>query len=270
MKKLVVIADYGNDSLACCEVKIAVEGFLKDPGGINVSFVNSTISTIHTAFLLAQIVNTEELYGRPSETVYFINCDPRIQTKEKIEKAKGADGLIIRLTSGIYITGPNAGYSFSLIKKKIDELYIYSPLLKGSQFRSRDLYARVIAHLMDYLQDELDLEETHTNIIPELKNFYVGHIDNFGNIKTTIPHEYIKGKYEFNENVDVLIGGVGKKAKFVTNLFGEKPGVLVIYPGSSGVKDNPYLELAVRIGENYKSAESFFNHPFPGAVIEIK
>ena len=55
---------------------------------------------------------------------------------------------------------------------------------------------------MDYLGDELELEEISANIIPELDQFYIGHIDNFGNIKTTIVEEDFKGKYEY--------GGISK------------------------------------------------------------
>jgi hypothetical protein len=34
-----------------------------------------------------------------------------------------------------------------------------------------------------------------------------------------------------------------KKSKYVDNLFGGEVGELVLYPGSSGKKDNPYLKF---------------------------
>ena len=51
MKKLIVIADWANDSLTCQELRSTVAGYLKDPDKANISFVASIPSTIHTAFL---------------------------------------------------------------------------------------------------------------------------------------------------------------------------------------------------------------------------
>jgi len=273
MKKLIVISDWAGDSLNRQEFKSAVEGFLQTATNLNLSFVCSTPSTIHTAFLLSQIVQIEERYGRPLETVIFQNTDPRLQTQAPLEKAKGAEFIVIRLRSGIYLCGPNAGYDFSLARDKIDEVYLYPDLDKGSQFRSRDLYARVCAHLVDELEDELELEETERNIIPVLVGRYVAHIDNHGNIKTTIKHADLKGKYEYGEMVEIVINKICKKAKFVSNLFGGTSGELVIYPGSSGSKDNPYLEISVWrhfTEKNHTTGLHEFNFPLPGAAVEIK
>lgn len=273
MKKLIVVADWADgDSLENQEVKSAIEGFVKDPSGINMNFVFSTPSTIHTSFLVAQVVQTEERYGHPLNTVLFQNTDPRIQTKESVEKAKGADFIVIKLKSGMYVCGPNAGFDFSMLKSKIDEVFNYKNLDKGSQFRSRDLYSRVCAHLMDSMEDELDLEEAPNSIIPELEGYFIGHIDDYGNMKTTIKHSDLKGKFEHGESVTVEINKVVKKAKFVTNLFGGVPGELVIYPGSSGIQDDPFLEITVWrhfTEQNPTTGVHAFNHPRPGAKIKL-
>jgi len=245
MKKLIVISDWVDDSLTCAEFSIAVLGFLNNPTEPKISFVSSSPSTIHTSFLINQIVETEERFGRPLETVIFQNTDPRIQSRQPVKAAQGAKFLVVRLKSGIYLCGPNAGYNFSMIKDRIEEVFIYEGFDKGSQFRSRDLYSRVCAHLMEAMEDELDLEEVSVDIIPNLRGFYIGHIDNFGNIKTTITKEDLKGKVEYKEFVKIKIGKIVKRVKYVDNLFGGVPGELVIYPGSSGKKDNPYLEISI-------------------------
>ncbi|MDH7476151.1 MAG: SAM-dependent chlorinase/fluorinase [Microgenomates group bacterium] len=267
MRKLIVVADWSADSLSCQEFKISFEGFLKDDRGLNLSFVESTPSTIHTAFLLAQVVETTERYGKPLETVIFQNTDPRIGMKK-------GEFLVIKLKSGIYLAGPNAGYDFSLIKEKIDEAFVYQGLQSNSQFRSRDLFSRVCAHLIEEMEDELELEEIHLNLIPELKGFYIGHIDNFGNIKTTIKHEDLKGRYEYKDQIKIKINQVEKKAWYVDHLFAGEPGELVIYPGSSGVKDNPFIEIAVwkefiSEAKNFFSASQVFHYPLPGMKVEI-
>jgi len=245
MKKLTVVSDWVDDSLTCAEFSSAVLGFLSESKNAQITFVSSTPSTIHTSFLINQIVEVEERFGRPLETVIFQNTDPRLQSKTKVEKAQGAKFLVIRLKSGLYLCGPNAGYDFSMVKERIDEVFEYKDFDKGSQFRSRDLYSRVCAHLMEAMEDELDLEEVLVDVIPDLKGFYIGHIDNFGNIKTTITHEDLKGKLEYGEYIKIKIGKVIKKVRYVDNLFGGEVGELVIYPGSSGKKDNPYLEISV-------------------------
>jgi S-adenosylmethionine hydrolase len=245
MKKLIVISDWVDDSLTCVEFSSAVLGFLSESKNAQITFVSSTPSTIHTSFLINQIVEVEERFGRPLETVIFQNTDPRLQSKTKVEKAQGAKFLVIRLKSGLYLCGPNAGYDFSMVKERIDEVFEYKDFDKGSQFRSRDLYSRVCAHLMEAMEDDLDLEEVSVDVIPDLKGFYIGHIDNFGNIKTTITHEDLKGKVEYGGYIKIKIGKIIKKVRYVDNLFGGEVGELVIYPGSSGKKDNPYLEISV-------------------------
>lgn len=272
MKKLIAIGDLFEDSLTCQEIKSAVEGFLKNPQNINISFVTSTPSTIHTSFLINQIVQTEEYLGRPIETVIFHNTDPRVHTKESTVKAEGALPLIVKLKSGIYLTGPNAGFSYSMIKDRIEVVFEYKGLNVHGQFHSRDLYSRISAHLMDYLEDEMELEERGLDIIPDFKGYFIGHIDNFGNIKTTITHSQLKGKYEYGEMVKLKINGITKQAKYVSNLFGGKPGELVIYPGSSGSKEDRYLEITIWrhfTEDNPTTGIHEFNLPKVGSEIEI-
>lgn len=274
MKKCIVIGDYCDDTLVCQELRSAIGGFLKDPTNMQVSFVDSYPSTIHTGYLLNQVIQTEERYGIPHETVFFVNTDPRIEDTTGVEESEGAKGIIIKLSSGIWITGPNAGYCFSFIKEKIDAAYTYSGLEKGSQFRSRDRYPRVIAHLMDYMDNELDLEKVPAKVIPDLGGDFVGHIDNYGNLKTTITKEDFKGKHEFGDTVDITINGTTHKARYVNNLFGGNVGELVIYPGSSGKPDNPFLEVSAwshfgdSKGEQAGTGKDFFQGVKPGMKIE--
>src|SRR3989344_7174194 len=245
VKKLIIVADWASDSLACQEVRSATEGYLKDHNGGIITFIHSTPSTIHTSFLVAQVVAVEERFGKPLETVIFQNTDPRLHTDHALKNAEGAKPLIIRLKSGIYLTGPGAGYNFSLIKDRIDEVYEYAGLNIEGQFHSRDLYARIAAHLMDEMEDEMELEEITSVVIPPLVGHYVAHIDKFGNIKTLIPRSFLKGKFEYGDLVSIAINGVTRKAEYVTNLFGAEPGELVIYSGSSGKISDRFLEISI-------------------------
>lgn len=272
MKKLIVLADWAGDSLTCQEIKISVEGFLKDSKYSNISFVSSTPSTIHTSYLINQIVEDIERYGQPLETVIFQNTDPRLHSTQSIEKAAGAPPVIIKLESGVHILGPNAGYNFSLIKSRIDELFTYTGVNEKGQFHSRDLYSKLSAYLMDYLEDDLELDEIGVDRIPDLRGNYIGHIDNYGNIKTTMTVEDFKGKYEYGEMISLKINKIVKKAKYVKNLFGGVPGELVVYPGSSGKKDNRFLEISIWrhfTEDKPTTGAEEFNFPKVGSVIEL-
>ncbi len=270
MKNLIIIADYCSDSLTTQELRSALLGHLSKPLSSSLSFVNSIPNTIHTAFLLKQILFTEARLGDPNNLVIFVNTDPRIQTKDGVEKAQGADFVILRMKNGAFVCGPNAGHCFSLVLPDIEYLYLYPDLDKGTQFRSRDLYMRISALLMEEKEDEMELTEIKKTIIPPLFDFHVGHIDNYGNIKTTIPNSYMKGKHEYGETVKVSIGKVSKQAYYVDNIFAKEAGVLVIAPGSSGEPHDPYLEIVVRENIPLNSAKAIFHKALPGDIVQLE
>lgn len=272
MKKLIVVADWASDSLSPAEFRSSVGGFLKSADMPDISFVASTTSTIHTAFLAAQVVETEERLGRASETVIFLNTDPRLPKNEGSINKEGSQLLIIKLKSGIFMVGPNAGYCFSMIKPKIDEVFFYDVSKDINQFRSRDLYTRILSHLMEYMEKELELEEIHLSSIVDLDDNYIGHIDNFGNMKTTIKKSDMKGKYKVGDEIEITINKITNKAKFATGLFSDKPNILLIYPGSSGLASDPYLEISIwnYFDKDKISGASFFDYPNPGNLIKIK
>lgn len=271
MKKLIVIADWAHDSLTCQEIISSVEGSLKNNTRPYITFVASTPSTIHTSFLINQVVETEDRLGKPKDTVLFQNTDPRLQTKKGVEQSKGADFIVIELNNGMYLCGPNAGYDFSMIKNRIKKIYKYNNLDKGSQFRSRDLYSKASAQLMEERIKEMKMEVISQSNIPELNENLIGHIDNYGNIKTTIKLSQLK-KNKFGDIINIKINDASRIAEFASNLFGAEPGKLVIYPGSSGEKNDPYLEISVwrhfTEGEKTTGAHEF-NNPHPGEKIFI-
>ncbi len=272
MKKLIVVADWANDSLCNQEFQSATEGFLKKTLDCRISFVSSTPSTIHTSYIIQQIVSTEERLGKPRQTVLFGNTDPRVQTKTATNKAQGADFVIVKLKSGMFLCGPNAGHSFSLIKNKISKIYLHKDLSKGSQFRSRELYSKASAQLVENRMSELELIEASTDIVPDLKAMFIGHIDNYGNIKTTIKLSELRTKHSPGDHVNVEINGIKKTANFVDNLFGGNLGDLVIYPGSSGDIDNPYVEISIWrhfTEKDISTGREVFGNPRPGNKITL-
>ena len=269
MKNHIIIADWAEDSLSRQEYTSAFLGHLSGkPAMIN--FVCSTPNTIHTSFLLHQVLITEMYLGDPNNLVVFVNTDPRIHTEFGTQEAQGAPLVVARMKNNAFVFGPNAGYTYSLVKRQIEYLYLYEGFDRGSQFRSRDLYSRIGALLVEEKEEEMQLEEIALEQIPELSSFYIGHIDNFGNIKTTIPNSFLSQKITHGQEITIEIAGIKKKASFEKHIFAKPPGALVIAPGSSGYKNDPYLEIVVREKTPKGSAAALFKNPAPGTEVKIE
>ncbi|HRN71316.1 MAG TPA: SAM-dependent chlorinase/fluorinase [Candidatus Woesebacteria bacterium] len=272
MKKLIAVADWAADSLTCQEIKTTIEGYLDNPNNPNISFVSSTPSTIHTAYLISQLVEIEERYGRPLNTVIFQGSDSVVDNPEGLSKIWGRL-VIIRLKSGLHIIGPNSGYVYSLIRSKIETVFQYPGLPDSGSFRARDNFARIVVLLMESQQDNLDLEAIYTHIIPGLQDYYVGHIDSFGNIITTAPESVVQQKYTYGDIVTVTINGETKQAQYAKSLFDAQANTLIIYPGTTGTTDDPFLEISIYSDKLDDTAETGiyqFEDVIPGAKIDIQ
>lgn len=273
MKKCICIADWAKDQFLVQEVRTIIEGYVQKPEEVRMSVVPCGPYPLEAGYLLAQMVDTEERYGRPLETIIFVSVDPRLNPENSKDPTKGAEFVVLRLVSGLYLCGPNAGHTFSFVHSKIQKVYTYSlPDTISTAFRSRDLYARVCAHLIDNLQDKMDLQEQHTHIIPGYTDHSVGHIDAFGNIQTTIPQSYLKGKHEYEEYCTIRLNGITQKAMYRHTLFGGSIGELIISAGPTQAESTPYLQIAVWqdfSSGHASSAADIFKHPRPGMLIQV-
>lgn len=253
MKKLTVIADWAADPLLTAELGTVIEGFTNHPDNTHIFFVPSNHSTIHGAYILAQLVERTERNGRPLESVFFMG------------KNEGASIFnVIRLRSGIYICGMNAGFNFSMIKTKIEEVYDYKISGDGNK---NEHYLRVASHLMEAQEDDLDLEETSSSIIPELDQNYIGHIDAFGIAKTTIKLSSFKGVYQINNMIPVTINDKTHKARFVSKMKDADKDELVITESLIGSPDDPYLQIGIKSKE--RKLNQLFGDISPGDAIYI-
>ena len=271
MKKLIVVADWATDSLTSQEIKTTVEGYLDNPSHPNISFVSSTPSTIHTAYILSQLVETEERFGRPLDTIIFQGSDSVADNTEGLSKQWG-QFVIVRLKSGLHIVGANSGFVYSLIKSKIEAVFQYPGLPDTGSFRARDNFARIVSLLMESKQDDLDLEEAHLNMIPELQDNYIAHIDSFGNIITTAPESVIQEKHGYGDEVTITVNGETKTAQYVKSLFDGQANSLIIYPGTTGNPDDPFLEISIYADVLDHTAETglyHFEEIIPGQIVVI-
>lgn len=278
MKALVFVPDYGTDSLTVAEVLTAIRNFT------NTAFTTDVIAsrpfnTIHAGFLLDQI-QRQLSEDRAKETIFFLNTDPRTQTANPIEKAEGSELYVAWLENGATVISPKAGYCFSFIKTKIKKFARLKVLANGSQFRSRDIFPAMVSKVLDNNLKDENFTETKIEEIPDLPlDFFVIHIDNYGNIKTSFTQNDLeKTGLKWGDWINIKIGNKDTlhtkdtlRTKVASTIFTCEPGTLVFAPGSSGDKNNPYLELSVRFNGNYNNASAgdLFENPEPGSVIKI-
>jgi len=270
MKSLILIADYCTDSLATTEAILAIHRHAQIPCRTQ-SVASRPFNTIHTGFLLAQL--TQHLSPiEAKNTVFFLNTDPRTHTINATKGAEGAPLVAAWLKNGIIIITPNAGYCLSLVKNEIKKLSAVKVPADGSQFRSRDIFPRVVAAALKKSLSSSTLKPITLTTIPELPTgFMVFHNDNYGNIKTSLTlTDFAKLKLKWGDRVEINLNHKKSSAKVLPTIFADGPGTLVLAPGSSGDPKNPYCELSWRFnGDPNKSAASIFNWPEPGTFIKI-
>jgi hypothetical protein len=273
MKKLFVVTDWANDPLMFPQFYTAVEGRVKDPSTRpTIIPVGVSSSPLQASYIARQIIQIENKYGRPDETLILMESASHSHVNAPSETGASAPFYILRLESGMHVMGTNAGFTFSLLKDLLGEVLTYQGIDAKVPFGARDEYARMCAYLMDYMEDELEFDEVHTNVIPELDAPYIGHVDAFGNIQTTIVAEDLKGRAEYKQSIGVKIKGRQHDALFLPNRYASNKGALVLSPSAVGHPDNPYLELSVwsdNPSDLTKSACAQYNHPHPGDKIEV-
>lgn len=274
MKKLIVVADWASDPLYFTQFQTAIEGHVKDLSApLLMRRVPVTPSTIHASYIVRQLIETESRMGRPEETVIYVQTDARSESADVRESPKGAPLYINRLSNGIFVVGTNAGYTFSLIKDQIAEVFTYGMQSNATQFSARDVYARTCAYLMDYMEDELEFDEAHSSTMLELPNHRVGHVDVFGNIQTTITVEDVRGHVELHQQTEVNVNGHVLHATYLPHRYAHAPGSLVLAASSTGDTDNPFMELSVwnqNLRDGAHSAAALFHHPIPGDHVVLK
>ncbi|MCX7996900.1 MAG: SAM-dependent chlorinase/fluorinase [Patescibacteria group bacterium] len=273
MKKVLVVADWAADPLYTQQFRSALGGYMSAANFPDLAFIPAHPSTIHTGYLAAQAVETEERLGSPLETVLFVHTDPRLPVSERDDVPRPAELLILLLVSGLYVVGTNAGNAFSLLKHKVHRAFTYPGINEQPASRGRDVYSRIVAHLAENLETKMELEEIHTHLIPLLDRAVVGHVDVFGNIHTSIHREDLREKHAYNEIVTVRLHGAVRKARFVEHLFAGTSGELVVYPGPCGPQENPYLSISAwerEPEELGKTGAECFGYPKPGETVSIE
>lgn len=270
MHSLILIADYGTDSLATTEVVAAIRRSTVQPFAFAVVAARP-FNTLHTGFLLAQL-HEQLLPNSGTGTIFYLNTDPRTQTSEGVVRAEGAPLTHALLSSGAQIITPLAGHCLSLVKPHVTQLHIIPSKAAGSQFRSRDLFPHIVACAIDGTIARFFGESVDTARIPDAPTgYYVLHIDNYGNVKTSFTErDRAALRIAWGTEVQIHLAGEDVRVPLVEHIFARSAGTLVFAPGSSGDPTNPFFELSVRFAGNaQQSAAAMFRWPEPGSAIRV-
>lgn len=257
------ICDYADGDLAWLEVKAALRRWLPSGTPIDRTGVHS-FATLELGFVLQQI-GLAPAENRPDGTIIFGNCAPRRDRGEARQNNEGEGLLYGVLASGVPIAVVNSGYSLSLVRDHLKELWSIKVPAGGSQFRSRDLFPKIVGSLAHNDLSFLDRKLDPLSVIPEAPRGVVAYVDSFGNIKMTYRQSdpIFQGKSPGME-VRVQIGKTPGTATLATGSFNVPEGRLALSPGSSGHADR-FMELFLRSNSAWK----FFGEPAVETPVQL-
>lgn len=233
-----LIADYGVGDPAFGEVIQKLHSLYP------VAMVHATsvpsFSTIATGFWTFQYA----MVNSGSDVVIYTNTAPRKDNQASRIENEGEHLAYALLKNGVKVVGVNASHTFTFIKSYIKEFYAVKVANKGSQFRSRDFYPEAVVGIMNndtkYIGEKLDINRLYE--IPERR---IAWIDGYGNMKTTVRQSDMK-KYTSGQPLLVTIGDMKRTAWYSNGTFSVREGELAFAAGSSGEKNNPFMELFLR------------------------
>lgn len=255
-----LIADYGIGDPAFAEVITRLKKLVPEAEIIPTSV--PAFSTLATGFWIGQL----GLYDPPVGAVIYANTAPRNDDATPRNNNEGEPLVYARLCSDVQIVSPFAGYCFSFVRDDMKEFKRVLADNRGSQFRSRDIYPKVVAQIAR--QDHSALgPPLPIHPIPAIPVNRIAFVDGYGNIKTTIRLKNWRRTYGeiFFDIVLIAINGVSHKVQVADGIFSVPVGSLVLAPGSSGGA-NPFLEISRRGG----SAAKVFGYPPVESTVAIQ
>ncbi len=257
-----VIADYGPLSdMAFAEV---TQSIYREMGHLKLRLKEYSVppfDTHATGFFLAETAINSHLGARH---FFYVNTAPRHDDENPKADSEGEKLVYVKLFNGVRIVAVNSGYSLSFIKPAIEEARVVEVENKGSQFRSRDFYPRVLGEVARDNYERLTSEEP---VIPDMPENVVCITDGYGNLKTSVDPEELKALA--GQFLSVSVNGQKHYVKAGQSIFDVPDGHLCMAKGSSGwtlpdgTRKN-FTEIVRRSG----SAFLLFRKPKGGAKVE--
>lgn len=244
-----VIADYGgrhSPDPAFSEVR---NHFLRFDVGGTLGWITETavagFSTIETGFWIAQI----GLHSEHPNLVIFSNTAPRGPIAWTGQKEQALVCGI--LDNGIPFFAVHAGYNLSFVKDRLQGLWEVLVPNTGTQFRSRDQYPEATMAILNGDSSRVG-KAIDVSTIPSVPEKRVASIDGYGNIKTTLRASQVSPEIRQSGRIKVTMKGKTFEATNTLSGQAAKEGELKIGVGSSGGKNDPFVEIVHIMGSARK------------------
>lgn len=253
---IIVISDYGSGDAAFTEVAVQLKKLIPNADLLLQSV--PAFSTINTGYWVAQIALNEGL----SNMYIYSNTAPRKEEKEAQANNRGEKLMYARLKNGFEIVAVNAGYVFSFVKPQIEKFCFANCANEGSQFRSRDIFPKAVAQMVQK-DESLYGEDAPLDMIPEFPSDRIASVDGYGNMKLTTRRSEVN--FEPGQKLVIELNGVRHEATFTDGSFNIHEGQVAYAPGSTG-HDDKFMEIFYR----GQSASKLFLHPDVESQVKIR
>lgn len=246
MRKIITITDWNSDGLTRERFRTVVEGYSIDRKQVNIHSLSCISSSVHAGFLAYEMVLTEAKNGDPTDTIVYIDVDTEFETYPSEVTVRSDCFAVVRLSNNLLICGRLSGYAFAWIKQSAQQISEYTGLPNSTSVNPLDGHARVVAHLADYLDDQLDLQSLHEADILSLPidTHFICH-KHKNTLVTTLNHSDLES-FSVGDQVKVRIGTKTYSAHLVSHPKQELDSGLIMYVGYYGHPDLRCIELMVK------------------------
>jgi len=249
------------------------------PNEVQVSFIpTASKNTLHTGFIAAaHALSTVDHFGRlqAGENIgLLVNAAPRYGAENGVKfrgSERNKDGeeiYALKLKSGVWVVGPNAGFNFYFLKQQIRESYlVIDQSGMETPFRSLEVMVPALAKVMG-INDfpDIVLKEKKLQIQAPSEGLYVADWDDHGNIYvfSNLPDE--QWLPQPDGNVVFKINNEIGRMRHVDGIFAGHTGELTLTTGSLKLGGR-HVYYIVSVGS---SAHAHFARPEAGTPIYIE
>lgn len=264
MRKIISITDWNIDGLTRERFRTVVEGYSADRKRVSIQTLSCTSSSVHAGFLAYEMALTEAKNGDPTDTLIYI--DVNTEHEAYLDDTVRSDCFaVVRLSNNLLVCGRLSGYAFAWIKQSAQQISEYTGLPNSTSVNHLDGHGRVVAHLADYLDDQLDLQSLHEADILSLPvdTNYICHKTK-NTLVTTLNHSDLES-CSVGDQVKVRIGAKTYSSHLVSSPKHESDSGLIMYIGYYGHPDLRCIELMAKT----PNIQERFAQLFPGDQISL-
>jgi len=279
MKKnvhVIIVTDCGGSDQGRYEIAAARCFF---PHNMHLTFfATESMNTLHCGFTAAaHALSTIDFFGplQAGEQVgLLVNAAPRHGKENgralrgEGRKPEGEEIYALRLQSGVWVVGPNAGYNFFFLQGQIAESFLVTDTSgRYTPFRSMEVMVPALAKVLGVRENpHLRVEPKELSIVSAEIGVFVADWDSHGNIYlvSTCPDQsWIPA---LGENCAFRIGTKIARLRHVDGIFAGDTGEQTLTVGSLKLIGQP-VHYIVLVGGNVHST---LGSPLVGTRVEIE